>query len=347
MKPSGSGSASNRKKKQTHIVVAMVATGLAVQSCQQRKRNARISICRKRRDVASIFAELGPIYSQRAYRMSQQAFFKLHGMLRPQLQTSEKPRGSPNGLISTTIHLAAALRFFAGGSPYDLAIVHGISHSSVYESVWSVVDAINQSDALSFRFPTNHVEQRHIAQEFAKKSAAGFDCCVGAIDGILIWTEKPTPQDCYIATCGETKFYCGRKKKFGLNMMGTVDHAGRFLDVEIRHPGATSDYLCFETSTLKRKLVEKNFLAPGLVLFGDNAYVDSEYMVVPFKNPKIECGEDDFNFFHSQVRINVECAFGMLVHRWGILRRPISAQIGLQKTTALVMALCRLHNYCI
>ncbi len=74
-------------------------------------------------------------------------------------------------------------------------------------------------------------------------------------------------------------------------MMGTVDHAGCFIDVEIKHPGATSDYLCFQTSTLKRKLDSLNFLAPGLVLFGDNAYVDSEYMVSPFKNPKIELGE--------------------------------------------------------
>jgi hypothetical protein len=35
------------------------------------------------------------------------------------------------------------------------------------------------------------------------------------------------------------------------------------------------------------------------------------------------------------------------VHRWGLLRKPITASIGLAKTTALVMCLCRLHNYCI
>jgi hypothetical protein len=37
----------------------------------------------------------------------------------------------------------------------------------------------------------------------------------------------------------------------------------------------------------------------------------------------------------------------MLVHRWGILRRALSSNIGLKKTTALVSCLCRLHNYCI
>jgi hypothetical protein len=43
----------------------------------------------------------------------------------------------------------------------------------------------------------------------------------------------------------------------------------------------------------------------------------------------------------------VECSFGMCVCRWGILRQPIFASIGLQKTTALVLCLYRLHNYCI
>ena len=48
-----------------------------------------------------------------------------------------------------------------------------------------------------------------------------------------------------------------------------------------------------------------------------------------------------------QVRINIECAFGKLVHRWGILRRAIPSTIGIQKTTALLVILCRLHNFCI
>ena len=37
----------------------------------------------------------------------------------------------------------------------------------------------------------------------------------------------------------------------------------------------------------------------------------------------------------------------MLVNRWGILWRAIPNGIGLQKTTAMAMCLCRLHNYCI
>ena len=55
---------------------------------------------------------------------------------------------------------------------------------------------------------------------------------------------------------------------------------------------------------------------------------------------------DAFNFYHSQVRIRVECSFGMLVHRWAILRSPMPVNIPLRKVTALTHALFKLHNYC-
>jgi DDE superfamily endonuclease len=83
------------------------------------------------------------------------------------------------------------------------------------------------------------------------------------------------------------------------------------------------------------------------VLFGDNAYTNSAYMVTPFKGNQVGTDEDNFNFFHSQLRIQVECAFGQLVHRWGILRRPIPQGFGISKTCVMVLALAKLHNFCI
>jgi hypothetical protein len=47
---------------------------------------------------------------------------------------------------------------------------------------------------------------------------------------------------------------------------------GRYLDISICHPGATSGNLSFFTSPLKNKLEQSGFLAPGLCLFGDAAY---------------------------------------------------------------------------
>jgi DDE superfamily endonuclease len=86
-----------------------------------------------------------------------------------------------------------------------------------------------------------------------------------------------------------------------------------------------------------------------LVIFANNAYTNSTYMVTPYKGSGVDTTqEDNFNFYHSQLRIQVECSFGKLVvHRWGVLRCPMSKLIGLKKASTLVMALCRLHNFCI
>jgi hypothetical protein len=86
------------------------------------------------------------------------------------------------------------------------------------------------------------------------------------------------------------------------------------------------------------------------VLFGDNAYMNSLYMTTPFTNVSGDpnrVAEDRYNFFHSQLRIRVECAFGMLVQRWGLLRVAMPRNLSVQRIIALVIALAKLHNFCI
>lgn len=193
------------------------------------------AIPRDRRHVSSIFAELGANYLQRAYRMDKASFYDLHRMLRPglggrkySLKSSKKfhKNGAPNGLIPSTSWLSMALRYFAGGSAYDICIAHGCSHSDVYNSVWMVVDAVNLCKKLKIKYPTSYGQQRKIARGFVRKSDAGFDNCVGAIDGILIWVDKPSDADCKDVKVGPKKFFCGRKKKFGLNMQAICDSHG-------------------------------------------------------------------------------------------------------------------------
>ncbi len=92
--------------------------------------------------------------------------------------------------------------------------------------------------------------------------------------------------------------------------------------------------------------LEGGLLKNGLVLFGDNAYFKTRYMATPFPNISSGCKED-YNFFQSQLRIRVECAFGQLVTRWGILRSAIPLNITIVRTVALVSCLAWLHNFCI
>jgi hypothetical protein len=276
--------------------------------------------------------------------MSNEKFDRLVQILKPHLP--EKKRVSPNGNILIEIELSIALRYFAGGSPLDFIGSHGLSFTSIWNCIWRIVVAIIKSDELQIEFPEDHSVQRQIAAGFKNKSQVGFDNCVGAIDGLLICTEKPTEKSASMMKTGSRAFFCGRKSKYGYNMQAVCDADGRFLSVWINHPASTSDFMAFLRSKLYLNLTCPGFLSEGLVIFGDNAYVSTDYMVTPYKN--VRAGpKDDFNFFHSQLRINIERAFGMLVKRWAVLQKPLPCQMGPVKQIALIFGLCQLHNYCL
>ncbi|KAL3772329.1 hypothetical protein ACHAWO_004214 [Cyclotella atomus] len=111
------------------------------------------NIARTRKEVASIWEQLG-CYQQRAYRMDTDQFHDLHAQLLPQLEEqfpTKRSRGkTPNGPINTKLRLSAALRFAAGSSPLDIMLTHGISHQSVYDSIWGTTDAVNKTKSLDF-----------------------------------------------------------------------------------------------------------------------------------------------------------------------------------------------------
>ena len=87
-----------------------------------------------------------------------------------------------------------AIRFFAGGDPYDIMVIHGVSYMSVFNAVWGIVDVVNNSPLLKITFPT-HEEQEEIALGFSTMSGADFDKVILALDGILIWIQKPSKRE--------------------------------------------------------------------------------------------------------------------------------------------------------
>ena len=132
-------------------------------------------------------------------------------------------------------------------------------------------------------------------------------------------------------------------------MQAICDDELRFIFIDLSWPGSTADYMAWVTSCLCQDIENStNSLIPkikrGFTLIGDNAYVKAEYMAVPVKACKTEV-EDGYNFYQSQLRITIERAFGVLVHRWSILRGPLN--VPLFKVVPIVHSLCKLHNFCI
>jgi len=226
---------------------------------------------------------------------------------------------------------------------------YGISHTDVMDSVWHVVHAVNNLPEFRIEYPSSVDEQRRIAADFERVSGVGFNNCAGAIDGVLIWMQKPSLREAKRVGVDQMKFFCGRKGKFGLNCQAVGDVNGRILDISIAYGASAADCVAFEASDLYTRL-ENGLLKDGLVFFGDNAYLNSTFMATPYSNVSgnpNKKSEDNYNFYHSQLRIRVECVFGMLAARWGILRTAMPSKYTVTKSIGLVFALARLHNFCL
>ena len=349
----------SNKKRQLEITLTFYTILLCLLSVYFERNQYFIAtknetIQRTRRDFQKdIVDQLGPKMFRRSYRMPIDTFNKLHHILQPQLHNYFFPKngGSRNPvensyLIDTKIRLSIAIRYFAGASAYDLMLTHGVCYRSIFYSIWGVVDCVNNCKELEFHFPTLE-EQADIASGFQKDSGAKFDHVVGAIDGILIWILKPSKHESELIKIADGLFKCYRKDKFGMNMQAICDHKLRIRWIDIRFPGNASDYMSWATSSLCKRLdADENgdVILKGKCILGDNAYVKTHYMTTPYKY-NVTPEKDSYNFYQSQLRIKIECTFGVLVHRWAVLRSPL--QFPLCKVTPIMSCLCRLHNFCI
>ena len=80
---------------------------------------------------------------------------------------------------------------------------------------------------------------------------------------------------------------------------------------------------------------------------GDSAYNLTPFLLVPYSSDEVSGDRsnmcDAFNFYLSSSRIHIECAFGQMVRRWGILWRTLP--FDLAKCQKVVQVCMLLHNF--
>jgi hypothetical protein len=165
-----------------------------------------------------------------------------------------------------------------------------------------------------------------------------FTTVIGMLDGLLISTKSTSRFE----TKRPEDFRSGQKKKIGLNRQTVCDSSLRFLFISVKTPGKTNDLKAYRMSKLSQ-LIEN--LPEGYCCGGDNAYINTGHLIVPFPGQNLAQCMDSFNYFLNQLRIHIENAFALLVGRWGILWRPLSVRLKNQPN--LIKCLCKLHNFCI
>ena len=69
------------------------------------------------------------------------------------------------------------------------------------------------------------------------------------------------------------------------------------------------------------------------------------FLLVPYPQAGPRSLEDNYNYYHSNCRIRIECAFGEMVMRWGIFWRTLN--FDLEQVGDVVSSAALLHNFII
>lgn len=261
---------------------------------------------------------------------------------RNETQARNSLSGSGSRPISVESRVGAALIMLSGGRNIEAMRTHGLAMSSVYTNLHEVARAINKHPALEIKCDNDRASLETRAADFQSLSTHKlFEYCTGAIDGLAIRIRAPSKKEVQ----NQLRFYNGNKKFYSLNLQGVCDAKKRFIAVTCKHAGSTNDIDAFLSSDLVRLCGEQEF---PFHWKGDHAYPCSESLMGPYPGVGLHNSwpaKEWFNFWHSQLRITIECTFGIFIQRWGIFWTEL--KYDLHHIVAIIHACVRLHNFCV
>jgi hypothetical protein len=198
----------------------------------------------------------------------------------------------------------------------------GVATSTFYDIAEDVIEAIIETFPIKFDLSQGALKAR--AAEFAQghhPHILVFQGVVGAVDCLLIKIRCPWSSE-----VGMPRAFYSRKGFF-LSMCR----------VYVMRPGSTHDARGFGMCTLGEEIQ----LAHGFYIIGDTAYHGIQQILTPFIGNQT-ADESVFSFCHSSLRMCMECSFGILVARWGILWKPLRMPLN-QAPRVVEVCVC-LHN---
>ncbi len=298
--------------------------------------HASASLHRQRAVVASLQQRLTRADWTRAFRMQMQDVTDLYKLIADDLYRNPiRAQNSSGSPILPETRLLMALRWSAGASYLDLMLIFGVSRSSFFDSLWVVFKSLLKARPIVFDMSRDACASR-AAGFLLRQRRPVFRHAIGAVDGILVQCRCPSEAD----HPHPTQFWT-RKGFFAFNVQAVCDANRRLIFISVDCPGSAHDSVALRMSTLGSHLVD---IPQPYYLLADPAYKVFDRCLVPYEGRGRNESERNFNFFQSSIRMNIECTFGLLVARWGVLWRPL--RCGIQHNILTIRGLAVLHNWC-
>ena len=189
------------------------------------------------------------------------------------------------------------------------------------------------------KFPSSIEEWENIA--------AGFNNRLGALDGKHIK---------FRASKKEEVLYFNYKRFHSVVLLAMCDSKYRFTFADIGGLGRNSDSGTLHRSHLRTiiqhastyfqpdKSIGNNRVLPYCIV-ADDALPLEKHIIKPYSYSTQEPKEMCYNLRLSRARQTIECAFGILTNRFGVLQSTIN--LCPEKVNLVVGACCVLHNFLI
>ena len=301
---------------------------------------------RIRQQFEDVASELSDEDFRKHYRMDRGTFDYILHRIRSKLQKNyRKARncGRSDAAMTPSQMLGTLLKHLGGSKQHDNDYHYKFHRSTIQKALYRTMKIIVEEFPIP-QFPFNDNQKlRQMANDWKIRSAGGlFDNCVGAFDGYLLRISKHCVHASKVSN--PQKFWC-RKGFWSINCQVCCDSHRRVTWMSLSHPGACPDVIAYKQSSMYQAL-ERGLLPEQFFFIGDNAYPPTDQMLTPFNRSGLKGDpqkRDSYNFYLSQLRINIECVFGILVNRFPILQQELKCRL-LENAILTFRTCVVLHN---
>jgi len=183
--------------------------------------------------------------------MEYSTFMKLCDIMHPKIMVNDKMSWVRTGKDTFTVEimLHCLLSWLSGGSYLDIRLSAGISPAKFYSCVYKCMDAILESEDLTYKFPSTEKELDEAAQGFESLSIqAAINGCVSCLDGYFLQIKVPSSSE----TGNVKAYFSGHYQTYGINVQAACDYKCRFVHAAVAAPGGTNDIAAFKKTKLSQ-----------------------------------------------------------------------------------------------